>query len=81
MLPEQIKSVKEYKQYSLKEKGSEFIAIVYSADNDTIAQNYLSEVRKNITMQLIIVMLIKLKPVSKNILMMANQTVQPESES
>lgn len=46
MLPEQIKSVKEYKQYSLKEKGSEFIAIVYSVDNDSIAQNYLSEIRK-----------------------------------
>ncbi|MDT3696387.1 MAG: YigZ family protein [Ignavibacterium sp.] len=46
MLPEQIKTVKEYKQYSLKEKGSEFIAIVYSADNNTTAQNYLSEIRK-----------------------------------
>ena len=46
MLPEQIKTIKNFKTISLKEKGSEFIAIVYPVDNEGTALNYLNEIRK-----------------------------------
>lgn len=46
MLPEQIKTIKNFNQNSFKEKGSEFIAIVYSVDNEETALNQLTEIRK-----------------------------------
>lgn len=46
MLPEQIKTIKEYRQNSFKEKGSEFLAIVYPVENVTAAHDYLQEIRK-----------------------------------
>ncbi|HQF43489.1 MAG TPA: YigZ family protein [Ignavibacteriaceae bacterium] len=46
MLPEQIKTIKNNRQNSFKEKGSEFIAIAYPVDNETAAQNHLQEIRK-----------------------------------
>lgn len=46
MLPEQIKTIENFKQSSLKEKGSEFIAIVYPVDNEESALIHLSEIRK-----------------------------------
>jgi len=46
MLTEQIKTIKDFNQDSLKEKGSEFIAIVYPVDNEESAQNYLQSIRK-----------------------------------
>ncbi len=46
MLPEQIKTIKDFNKDSLKEKGSEFIAIVYPVDSDESAQNYLQSIKK-----------------------------------
>lgn len=46
MLPEKIKTVKYFHQSSIKEKGSEFIAIVYPVDNEGNALNHLNEIRK-----------------------------------
>ncbi|MDY0082235.1 MAG: YigZ family protein, partial [Ignavibacteriaceae bacterium] len=46
MLPEQIKTIKEYRQNSFKEKSSEFLAIVYPVENVSAAQDYLQEIRK-----------------------------------
>lgn len=46
MLPEKIKTVKYFHQSSIKEKGSEFIAIVYPVDNEGNALNHLIQVRK-----------------------------------
>jgi uncharacterized YigZ family protein len=46
MLPEQIKTIKDFQQASIKEKGSEFIAIVYPVDNEETAVNLLNEIRK-----------------------------------
>jgi len=46
MLPEQIKTVKGLHEFSFKEKGSEFIAIVYPVDNGETALNHLNEIRK-----------------------------------
>lgn len=46
MLPEQIKTIKNFNQNSFKEKGSEFIAIVNSVDNEETALNQLTEIRK-----------------------------------
>jgi uncharacterized YigZ family protein len=46
MLPEQIKTIKDFQQALIKEKGSEFIAIVYPADNEETAVNHLTEIRK-----------------------------------
>jgi len=46
MLPEQIKTINDFLQISIKEKGSEFIAIVYPVDNVENVLNHLQEVRK-----------------------------------
>lgn len=46
MLPERIKTIKNFHQSSIKEKGSEFIAIVYPVDNEGNALNHLNEIRK-----------------------------------
>jgi len=46
MLPEQIKTLKDLRQLSYKEKSSEFIAIVYPVDNEETTFNYLNEIRK-----------------------------------
>ncbi len=46
MLPEQIKTIKRFRLASIKEKGSEFIAIVYPVDSEETALNYLTEIRK-----------------------------------
>ena len=46
MLPEQIKTIKDVHQTSIKEKASEFIAIVYPVDNEETALNRLNEIRK-----------------------------------
>ena len=46
MLPEQIKTIKDFRQASIKEKASEFIAIVYPVDNKETAVNKLNEIRK-----------------------------------
>jgi uncharacterized YigZ family protein len=46
MLPEQIRTIKNFQELSFKEKASEFIAIVYPVDNEEAALNYLNDVRK-----------------------------------
>ncbi len=46
MMLEQIETIKDFKQASIKEKGSEFIAIVYHVDNEESALNQLKEIRK-----------------------------------
>jgi uncharacterized YigZ family protein len=46
MLPEQIKTIKDFRDFSFKEKSSEFIAIVYPVDNEETALNQLNEIRK-----------------------------------
>ena len=46
MLPEQIITIENFNQSSFKEKGSEFIAIVYPVDNEETALNHLTEIRK-----------------------------------
>jgi uncharacterized YigZ family protein len=46
MLPEQIKTIKDFREFSFKEKVSEFIAIVYPVDNQESALNHLNEIRK-----------------------------------
>ena len=46
MLPEQIKTIKDFREFSFKEKASEFIAIVYPVDNQESALNHLNEIRK-----------------------------------
>jgi uncharacterized YigZ family protein len=46
MLPEQIKTIKDFRQAAIKEKGSEFIAIVYPVDNEETVANHLNEIRK-----------------------------------
>jgi uncharacterized YigZ family protein len=46
MLPEHIKTIKDFRQTSIKEKASEFIATVYPVDNEETAVNHLIEIRK-----------------------------------
>ena len=46
MLLEQIKTIKDFRQTSIKEKASEFIAIVYPVDNEGNALTQLNEIRK-----------------------------------
>ena len=46
MLPEQIKTIKNSQTSSLKEKGSEFLAIVYPVDNEESALDRLNEIKK-----------------------------------
>lgn len=46
MLPEQIKTIKDFREFSFKEKSSEFLAIVYPVDNEETALNHLTEIRK-----------------------------------
>ena len=46
MLPEQIRTIKDFNQFSVKEKASEFIAIVYSVDNEETVLNNLQAIRK-----------------------------------
>jgi uncharacterized YigZ family protein len=46
MLPKQIKTIKDFREFSFKEKASEFIAIVYPVDNNETASNQLNEIRK-----------------------------------
>jgi len=46
MLPEQIRTIKNFQELSFKEKASEFIAIVYPVDNEEAALNYLNDLRK-----------------------------------
>jgi uncharacterized YigZ family protein len=46
MLREQIKTIKDFREFSFKEKASEFIAIVYPVDNEESALNHLNEIRK-----------------------------------
>ena len=46
MLPEQIKTIKDFREFSFKEKASEFVAIVYHVDNEETALNQLNEIRK-----------------------------------
>lgn len=46
MLPEQIRTIKNFNQIILKEKGSEFRAIVYPIDNVADALTRLNETRK-----------------------------------
>lgn len=46
MLPEQIKTIKDFHQTLNKERGSEFIAIVNPVDNAETAINELNEIRK-----------------------------------
>ena len=46
MLPEQLKIIKDLHQISIKERGSEFIAIVNPVDNAETAINQLNEIRK-----------------------------------
>jgi len=46
MLLEQIKTIKDFRDFSFKEKSSEFIAIVYPVDNEETALNQLNEIRK-----------------------------------
>lgn len=43
---EQIKTIKEFKEQSFKEKGSEFIARVLYTDNKPAAGNYLDKAKK-----------------------------------
>ncbi|HRN24978.1 MAG: YigZ family protein [Ignavibacteriaceae bacterium] len=46
MLPDQIKTVKNFQTSSLKEKGSEFLATVYPIDSDESALDRLNEIKK-----------------------------------
>ena len=46
MLPEQINTIMDFRETTLKEKGSEFIAIVYPVDNEATALNHLKSIRK-----------------------------------
>lgn len=46
MLPEQIKTIKNFTQFIFKEKGSEFIAIIFPVDNEETALNHLNDIRK-----------------------------------
>ena len=46
MLPEQIKTIKNFQISSLKEKGSEFLAIVYPIDSEESALDHLNEIKK-----------------------------------
>ena len=46
MLSVQIKTIKDFREFSFKEKASEFIAIVYPVDNEATALNQLNEIRK-----------------------------------
>lgn len=46
MMLEQIKTIKDFRSASTKEKGSEFIAIVFPVDNEELALNQLKEIRK-----------------------------------
>ncbi len=46
MLKEQIKTIKNLGEYSLKEKGSEFIAKVYPVESEQAALNELQNIRK-----------------------------------
>lgn len=46
MLPKQIRTIKDFHQVSYKEKGSEFLAIVYPVDYEETALNHLAEIRK-----------------------------------
>ncbi len=46
MLPEQIKTIKNFQTLSLKEKGSEFLATVYPIDSEESALDRLNEIKK-----------------------------------
>lgn len=46
MLSKQIKTIKNFQSTSLKEKGSEFLAIVYPVDNEESALDRLSQIKK-----------------------------------
>lgn len=46
MLPDQIKTVKNFQTSSLKEKGSEFLATVYPIDSEESALDRLNEIKK-----------------------------------
>jgi uncharacterized YigZ family protein len=46
MIKEQIKTVKDFNEFILKEKGSEFIAKVYPIENEQSALNELQNIRK-----------------------------------
>ena len=46
MLPEQIRTIKDFNTFSVKEKGSEFIANVYPVDNEETVLNHLQKIRK-----------------------------------
>lgn len=46
MIKEQIKTINNYGEFTLKEKGSEFIAKVYPVENEQIALNELENIRK-----------------------------------
>ena len=46
MLPQQIKTIKDSSKFSYKEKGSEFIAIVFPVDNEETVFHQLKQIRK-----------------------------------
>ncbi len=46
MLPEQIKTVKNFHSATLKEKGSEFLAIVYPVSSEESASDHLIKIKK-----------------------------------
>ncbi len=46
MLKEHIRTIKNYNEHTLKEKGSEFIAKVYPVENEQLALNELQNIRK-----------------------------------
>jgi uncharacterized YigZ family protein len=46
LLPKQIKTIKNFHSVSFKEKGSEFVSIVYPVDCEKSALDYLNEIRK-----------------------------------
>jgi uncharacterized YigZ family protein len=46
MLPEQIKTIKDFRKLSLKEKSSEFLAIVYPVDSEKSVLDQLQLIRK-----------------------------------
>ena len=46
MLPEQIRTIKDFNRFSFKEKGSEFIAIVNPVDNEETVLSHLQKIRK-----------------------------------
>jgi uncharacterized YigZ family protein len=46
MLSKQIKTIRDFQSKIFKEKGSEFLAIVYPVDNEESALNLLAEIKK-----------------------------------